>query len=324
MRNGDQTKTERYHIPITFSIDSEDNANTSTKFFLFGDVNTVVNYTLPKTPAKYYLLNNKQTGYYRVNYDVENWRKISEALWMDNHDNIDVLNRAQIVDDLFNLARAGLVKYDTAIDIIRYIKKEKHYAPWLSAITHGLTFLSQRVSGNDNQNTFAWFIRDLMGDIYNHLKFLPATTDRQTDIYNRAQILSWVCKYGHEECVRQSKEIFENFRVDGVKVPKNHRAVVYCNAIRGGSVDHFNFLYNRFSEPAVVDISVEQLNVLSGLACTKEPSLVTRYLELITDTDKIRPQDRTAAINNVLNSNPEGPQWLYDFIVQNHTRWSSK
>lgn len=320
-RSGSTTKTDKYNIPITFSIDSDNYNDTSTKFFLYASVEGNTTFDLPRIPERYYILNNKQAGFYRVNYDEENWRNIKEALFKDNHDNIDVLSRTQIVDDLFNLARAGIVKYDTAIDIIRYIKKEKHYAPWLSAITHGLTFLSQRVSEDSDQKTFAWFIRDLMGDVYKHLNFLPAQSDRQTDIYNRANILSWVCKYGHEECIRLSRELFDKFMLNPTeKVPKDHRVAVYCNAIREGNATHFDFLYDRF---LTEDISAEQLNIMSGLSCTKEPALVTRYLNRLTETEEIRPQDRIAVINNILNANPEGPQWVYNYITQNHTRWNS-
>ena len=321
MRSGETTKTEKWTIPITFGIDYDDYSDTTPKFYMNESATGESTFDLPKTPEKYYLLNNRQTGYYRVNYDEENWSKIKEALFKENFDKIEPYNRAQIVDDLFQLARAGIVKYSNAIDIIRYIKKEKHYAPWLSAISHGLTFLSQRVSGEKDQKTFAWFVKDLMDDIYKHLKFLPVQTERRTDIYNRANILSWLCKYGHEECINLSKEHFNYLIVNETKVLKDQRSVVYCNGVREGNATHFNTLYDLHAK---TDISIEQLTLLSGMSCTKDPELVEKYLDLITLTELIRPQDRAAAINNMINSNPDGPQWLYNYITKNHTRWSSK
>jgi hypothetical protein len=38
-------------------------------------------------------------------------------------------------------------------------------------------------------------------------------------------------------------------------------------------------------------------------------------------TKDIRPQDLNAAINTVLNSNPEGVDLLYNFIVKNYDDW---
>lgn len=46
------------------------------------------------------------SGYYRVNYDPENWMALAEVL-DEAHETIDLLNRAQIIDDSFNLARNG-------------------------------------------------------------------------------------------------------------------------------------------------------------------------------------------------------------------------
>lgn len=266
------TKTEQYNIPINVAIDSDDYSKTTPDFlFKLGSTNATMTWNLTKTPEKYYILNKQQTGFYRVNYDTENWNKIKEALMTDDHDKIHVLNRAQIVDDLFNLARAGIVDYPTAVDIIRYIKKEKSYIPWLTAINHGLTFLSQRVSGEKPHEVFAWFILDLTKEIYDHLKFEEVGGAKRTDIYNRANIISWACKYGHEDCIEKSTDLFENFRINGTKVPKDHRNTVYCNAVRHGKVEQFDFLYNRF---LTEDISAEQLNLLAGMACTKDKALV--------------------------------------------------
>ncbi|TRY88000.1 hypothetical protein DNTS_007026 [Danionella cerebrum] len=54
------------------------------------------------------LVNLNMTGYYRVNYDTENWERLLNQL-SENHQVIPVINRAQIVDDAFNLARYNQV-----------------------------------------------------------------------------------------------------------------------------------------------------------------------------------------------------------------------
>ena len=275
----ENTKPEKYNIPITFTIDSENYEDTTTKF-VFNITDPVVkSFILPKKPSKYIILNPKQTGFYRVNYDAENWSNIKTGLWKDNFDDIHVMNRAQIVDDLFNLARAGVIEYKTAVDIIRYIKKEKNYIPWLSAINNGLTFLSQRVALKDrDRKLFEWFVLDTMEDVYKHLTFNDKDTESRTDVYNRVNIQSWLCKYGHKGCIDESVKVFESFMKNGTKVHKNRRSIVYCNGVRNGNVMQFDFLYNKL---ATESIAAEQLNLLIGMACTKEPALVKVKLETI-------------------------------------------
>lgn len=86
-------------------------------------------------------------GYYRVNYDDVLWAEIEEALKSEDFGGIHVLNRAQIVDDVLNLARARIVTYTRALDVISYLEHEEEYYPWYSALT-ALSYVKRRI-GND-------------------------------------------------------------------------------------------------------------------------------------------------------------------------------
>lgn len=83
-------------------------------------------------------------GFYRVNYDEILWQEISTALHSDDFTSIDVINRALIVDDVFNLARASQLSYTTALDIASYLANEVEYYPWFAAF-NAFTFLERRI-----------------------------------------------------------------------------------------------------------------------------------------------------------------------------------
>ena len=57
-------------------------------------------------PDHWIIFNTYQMGYYRVNYDKANWNKII-AQFQNNFTVINALNRAQILNDGYSLARAG-------------------------------------------------------------------------------------------------------------------------------------------------------------------------------------------------------------------------
>lgn len=63
------------------------------------------------------IFNNNQTGYYRVNYDQQNWDLITDQLLKD-HTAISPINRAQIINDAMNLARAGKLYSTNFIKLI--------------------------------------------------------------------------------------------------------------------------------------------------------------------------------------------------------------
>ena len=87
------------------------------------------------------IFNVQQTGYYRVNYDKKNWRLIADQLNRD-HTKIHVINRAQLLDDAFNLAKSGMLDYETALSLTSYLSKETEYIPWSAALT-GLSYVNK-------------------------------------------------------------------------------------------------------------------------------------------------------------------------------------
>lgn len=72
------------------------------------------------------------------------WSNIADALLKDNFDGIGDLNRAQIVDDLFNLARADELKYSRVFEIIDFLANDSSYFSWYPAYS-GFDFLLMRV-----------------------------------------------------------------------------------------------------------------------------------------------------------------------------------
>ena len=42
-------------------------------------------------------------------------------------------DRSNLINDAFNLARAGLLNYDVALDMTSYLDKEDVYLPWKSS-----------------------------------------------------------------------------------------------------------------------------------------------------------------------------------------------
>lgn len=56
--------------------------------------------------SEWIIFNVQQTGYYRVNYEIENWQALTDQL-LTEHPLIHITNRAQMLDDALNLARAG-------------------------------------------------------------------------------------------------------------------------------------------------------------------------------------------------------------------------
>lgn len=52
----------------------------------------------------------------------------------NDHSKIALLNRAQLLDDAFTLAKVKKIPYSTALDLTLYLKNEREYVPWRSVL----------------------------------------------------------------------------------------------------------------------------------------------------------------------------------------------
>jgi len=93
------------------------------------------------------------TGYYRVNYDDSNWERLANYLSTSYYANISAINRAQLIDDALNLARAGYLGYETALKITSYLSNEVDYIPWYAAV-RAFDYLDDVLLGAKHHKTF--------------------------------------------------------------------------------------------------------------------------------------------------------------------------
>uniref|UniRef100_A0A671SEP6 Aminopeptidase n=1 Tax=Sinocyclocheilus anshuiensis TaxID=1608454 RepID=A0A671SEP6_9TELE len=233
-----------------------------------------------KTDTDWLLANLNVTGYYRVNYDPQNWERLLTQLNSD-HSVIPVLNRGQIIDDAFNL----IINITLALRTTKYLYEEKEYIPWESAIRN--------------------------------LEYFFLMFDR-TEVYGPLQVcLLHIISVNQFNSIQNSVKTssLQIFLVwfSSVVIPPNLKVTVYCNAIAAGGVEEWDFGWQMFKNST---IAAEAEKLLYGLSCTKEPWLLNRYLEYSIDPNLIRKQDVTYAIVYIAG-NVIGQPLVWDFIRAN-------
>ena len=71
----------------------------------------------------------------------------------DRYQTIGEINRATIIDDLFNLARVKYVLYSTVLRATEYLAKENEYLPW-RAFFNGMSYLHKQFEGKEAYKAF--------------------------------------------------------------------------------------------------------------------------------------------------------------------------
>ncbi|XP_029176834.1 membrane alanyl aminopeptidase-like [Nylanderia fulva] len=113
---------------VTFTTEASPDFNIFTPHMVCLSKNLKL--SLPINEEGWTIFNLQQIGYYRVNYDEENWQRITNYLHSRNYKKIHVLNRAQIIDDAFNLMVAGHLHSYIFWNIISYLHQEEDYIAW--------------------------------------------------------------------------------------------------------------------------------------------------------------------------------------------------
>merc|ERR1719167_339337 len=265
------------------------------------------------------IFNVQQTGYYRVNYDLKNWELIANAL-MKDHTSIHVINRAQILDDAFELAKVGKLDYKTALKLTGYLEMETEYIPWYSAIS-GLSHLNKMLVRTSSYGDFKRYMLKLLSPIYRKVGYRPRPEDQHLDILLRKRVISWACAMGHEDCKAATKSNFNSWinminpdAEGGNPIDVNLKTATYCSAIPQGGEEEWDFAWERYENS---NVGGEKARILSALGCTDQVWLLNRYLNMsITEGSGVRKQDGSKVIGSVA-SNTVGRYLAFNFIREN-------
>ncbi|XP_065352030.1 aminopeptidase Ey-like [Cloeon dipterum] len=295
-------------VPISYTDPSNALLDMSTKPRFWMNTSNATLTGLPKKD-QWLLLNVNATALYRINYDSENWNLLSTALRTEkNHGGIPTLNRVQIIDDAFNLAKAGLLEYNLALNILRYLRHERVYLPWRAAFLN-LEYFSRMTKRGGGYGPFRKFVRALLTPVYNALDepFKPSVAaDTLPQIKYRFHVHDWSCSYGVSDCEEKAVALFKTWQQqtedqDVVNpIPVELRSVVYCKAVESGGEPAWDFVWKRFLSS---NVAAEKSKLLSALGCAREMWLLHRFLDMsLNETSGIHKQDIASVFNSVATS----------------------
>uniref|UniRef100_A0A669ENS6 Aminopeptidase n=1 Tax=Oreochromis niloticus TaxID=8128 RepID=A0A669ENS6_ORENI len=228
---------------------------------------------------------------------------------------IPVINRAQLVDDAFSLARAQLLSTSLALRTTSYLSKETEYMPWQSALNN-LDYYYLMLDRTDVYQPMQDYIKKQVTPLF--LYFKNMTSDwssvpvQHTDQYNQENAIRMACRSGVPECNSLTTTWFNKWMEEPQQnmIHPNLRSVVYCSAIAAGDKAEWEFGWSQFK---IASVANEANKLMFALACTNNTELLNRYLSYTLNSTIIRKQDATSVITAVA-SNRAGQKLAWDFV----------
>jgi len=309
-----------WFVPLSWTVPHHPSASfndTAVKSWLYPDsenVEILVEEALIDLPL---IVNVQETGFYRVNYDPVNWKLIADLLVSD-HKAIHETNRAQILDDAFNLARAGLISYTLALGETAYLKNEKDYIPWMSAL-NGFKYLESMMKRSPGYGDFRQYMISALQPLYDELTFEELGDDLGLDRFLREDVVNWMCRLDQQDCSVKSLLLFKQWMQSedpdlGSPIPSFSRETVLCTALQQGSETEWDFLFSRFLNS---NNGNEKSAIISALGCIKEDWILERYLDMaLHETSGVKRQDGYMVVQAV-SKNTLGRYIAWNWIRNN-------
>ncbi|XP_026755770.2 aminopeptidase N-like [Galleria mellonella] len=309
-----QWSNERWHVPLNWVLSTDVDFSDTRPQQWYPVTSSHLSINIPGlSKAEWYIINKQQTGYYRVNYDVSNWQALARVLNSSSeYLQIHVLNRAQIIDDSFNLARNGRLNYLYPFEISKYLVQEKDYIPWAAA-NAAFSYLDIVLSFTEVYNLYKSYLLNITEPLYNELGFIASSDEEHVTAYHRNIVLDINCRYGNVDCLNKASDLLEQSKTQSIN--PDIQNLVFCASLRGGDRDNFDYLWSLYV--ASTDSTFQSI-LLNALGCTSNEEARTEYLNQVIDDDSpVREQDKHTVIVAVINASPENTEAALDFVIEN-------
>ncbi|KAL2717324.1 putative aminopeptidase-2 [Vespula squamosa] len=291
-----------WQIPITWTSEKDPNfENTKPQFWLtYAEMRLMTD-----NNVGWKIFNVQQAGYYRVNYDSTNWKRIIDVLKTGKFEKIHKVNRAALIDDLMNLARAGYVDYGLVFSATEYLQHEKDYLPW-RAFFNGLTYLHNKFEGKEVFSLLKKHVRKIMFPMDLELTAKMSSKNFMFDLLEM-ETLKWACKYNIYNCFEIA---LIYLRRPEYKVPVNERPSIYC--VWATNSLGWNTLWELYLNSTITS---EKLVILNALGCSEDTYNLHKLLSKATTNDsEIRYKDSIAVFASIYENSLTGVKTVMKFM----------
>lgn len=185
-------------------------------------------------------------------------------------------NRAQLIDDAYNLAKGDRLDYDILFELMNYLWQEIDYIPWVPASRAG-NYLNRRLSGSQIYPQCQAFITKIVAKLFNHLGVSWRDEENRTERFARNIALTLACQAQLPECLDESNQELIQHVNYGKWIGTEYIASIYCNGLRSGNVLLFISMQNRLLRS---NDATERWNIIGGMGCTQNSILLNSFLNL--------------------------------------------
>ncbi|XP_053911418.1 aminopeptidase Q [Cuculus canorus] len=266
------------------------------------------------------LLNVNLSGFYRVNYDQLNLKRLARLLENDPKA-IPAVSRFQLIDDIFALTQFGYIQIETALELTKYLAREDELFIWNTVLLHLIPDdLESTLKNYEVYPLLKKYLLKRMSPIYNYYAgFIRQNVDALEDDYFAQvyleKLFTTACWLGLQDCLNLSSELYARWMDNPeVKIPFLIRRTVCCYGVAMGSDKEWNFAWEMYNHNESTEEDKDML--LFAMSCAKESWLIYRYLQYgLSHT--LSSSNCTSVIIHYVVTKDTGHRIAWEFVTEN-------
>ncbi|KAG5333954.1 AMPN Aminopeptidase, partial [Acromyrmex charruanus] len=220
------------------------------------------------------IINVQQAGYYRINYDNDNWRKLARYLNSTEYMNVHVLNRAQIIDDAYFFLLRNKLEYSFFEQLTYYLSNETNYVAW-----YPMFKILENISGffpfSKSTRIKEHFQKILVFLLFN-IGYVDLKNENDFTKCLRHEAVKWACVLNSQECMAVATsdlmQLYENSKL--YQIFPGWKEWTYCKGIMKANNITWNKVLNEEKKPL-------NNQLLEFLACSKSDTIIIDYINLL-------------------------------------------
>nr|XP_012214649.1 PREDICTED: aminopeptidase N-like isoform X1 [Linepithema humile] len=216
------------------------------------------------------LINTKQSGYYYVNYSMNNWQLLGDYLYYKNNTRIHVINRAQIIDDSIHFLKQKQLNFSSFWNITKFLHNETDYIAWYPMIkfVELITCIFPMTKSDYVTNKLV----ELFNTLLTNIGYYDQVDESGLTKTLRQEAVKWACFLRSDTCrttaqYRLSKDLSN---------PVQSRFFawkqwIYCKGLMIADDTIWMSVYDKWQE-------TNETELLEYLICSKDPTIGIKYL----------------------------------------------
>uniref|UniRef100_A0A3Q3VXE7 Thyrotropin-releasing hormone-degrading ectoenzyme n=1 Tax=Mola mola TaxID=94237 RepID=A0A3Q3VXE7_MOLML len=317
---GQEVRNHSLHwqVPLTIAVGNTSTVGSESLIWIN---NKTEIHRIGYMDDKTWLLGNiNQTGYFRMNYDLHNWKLLIQQLHNNHQVCLSVYlskNTILLILSFVLSLRAGYLPQGVPLQLIGYLPEETSFLPWHSA-SRALYQLDKLLDRTDEYSLFSDYVLKQVAARYHQMGWptnVPGNDGNmlqasyQTEELQR-ELIMLACSFGNKQCHRQAVAYISDWISSNKnRIPPNIRDIVYCTGVSLMDEDVWEFIWMKFHSSNAVS---EKKILLEALTCSDNIFLLNRLLNLSLTSDLVPEQDVIDVIIHV-GRNPQGRNlaWKY-------------